>query len=86
MAKSKGAKKALDSYTVKGTHKVVKGKIEDLHTHSLAYIRILYSFHYMTLISYNTTTLDTKNRNRKHIHMQIHASLNWFYRLGMREL
>jgi hypothetical protein len=28
MAKSKGAKKALDSYTVKGTHKVVKGEKE----------------------------------------------------------
>jgi len=26
MAKSKGAKKTLDSYTVKGTHKVVKGE------------------------------------------------------------
>lgn len=27
MAKFKGAKKALDSYTVKGTYKVVKGEI-----------------------------------------------------------
>lgn len=26
MAKSKGVKKSLDSYTVKGTHKVVKGE------------------------------------------------------------
>ena len=31
MAKSKGVKKTLDSYSVKGTHKVVKGeqKIRD---------------------------------------------------------
>ena len=49
--------------------KVVKGKTEDLHTYSLTYIRILYSFHYMTLISYNTNTLDTKNKKQKtHTH------------------
>ncbi len=30
MAKSKSAKKVLDSYTVKGTHKVVKGEFAPL--------------------------------------------------------
>jgi hypothetical protein len=32
MAKAKAAKKALDSYTIKGTHKVVKGMYVDHHT------------------------------------------------------